>query len=1329
MHEEHASMIEDITTPAVAPPVPGDRHYQRLLSAVQGIVWEADAATMRFTFVSDGAAALLGYPARRWVDEPTFWLDHLHPEDRDWAMQLCVDAATQRRDHELEYRMLAADGRYLWLRETVTVDLDDAGKVRLRGVIVDISRQKAIEAELVRRDAILEAVRFAGERLLAPAGSWGESVQAVLERLGRATDVSRVYIFENYTGSDGELWATNTHEWVADPALSVIGRSQLQALSYRAMHLDRWLEAMARGEILYGHVRDMPEVERPEFEDEGTRSYVLVPIFVDGAWWGFIGFDDCVCERDSSRTERDALKAAADMLGAAMGREQELARRDAVLEAVRYAGERFLSGDGSWEESIDAVLERLGQATGVSRVYLYQNFTGPDGEIWGAKKHKWVQAELADRIAMSTRTEVSYLAMGLRRWVDAGLRGETLYGSIRDVPPAELLNDPPSTYPLSYVLAPIYVGGAWWGFIRFDEMVRERDFSAMERDALKAAADTLGAAIGRSRADQELRESQRSHQTLLSNLPGMAYRCRNEVDWRMEFVSEGATDLTGYQPDALIANRVLAYADLIHPEDSERVWEEVQAAVAADQPFRLVYRIIAADGSEKWVMEQGRAVGDEAGALNVLEGIVTDITEQVRAHEELRESQQSMQALLGNLPGMAYRSRPDMPWHVDFVSEGALELTGYPPSALTGSGESSLVRLIDADDRTALRHEIELAIAARQPFHLNYRIITADGTVKWVMEQGRAIHDENGEVDRLEGIITDVTDRIQARHLLQQRVEERTRELATLLSVSTSVASTLELAPLLGVILDQLRQVVDHVAAAIFALDGDGELRLLDYRGPTDRGQLATKWRLADADHSREVIARREPVIIPDVRAETPLAEAFRGKAVKDLGEVPDYIASWMGVPLIVRDRVIGLLAVDSGEPGAYTERHAELAEAFATQAAVAIENARLYEAAAERTRELGTLLEIGRNVAGTLELEPLLGMILDEVRAAVEYDGAGILIREAEGVLVQAAGRGPLPERTVEGIRVTLADAGPVREIIERGEPLVVDDVWADEPLARAYRHVVTEEWLRNRPYIRSWVGVPLHVRNRSLGLMTVAYAEPHYYTERDIELLTAMATQAAVAIENARLYEDAAGKAALEERQRLARELHDSVSQALFGIGLGARTARTLIDQDPAKAVAPIDYVLSLAEAGLAEMRALIFELRPEALEQEGLIAALQKQAAAMRARYGIAVEATLPVAVEVPQPVQEAIYRIAQEALHNIVKHARATRVTVEVGCEGGATTLRVADDGVGFDPGGSFPGHLGLRSMAERAEALGGTFAIDSAPGEGSTIRVSIPAGKA
>jgi signal transduction histidine kinase len=199
----------------------------------------------------------------------------------------------------------------------------------------------------------------------------------------------------------------------------------------------------------------------------------------------------------------------------------------------------------------------------------------------------------------------------------------------------------------------------------------------------------------------------------------------------------------------------------------------------------------------------------------------------------------------------------------------------------------------------------------------------------------------------------------------------------------------------------------------------------------------------------------------------------------------------------------------------------------------------------------------------------------------------------------------------------------------------------------------------------------------------------------------------------------------AALEERQRLARELHDSVSQALFGIGLGAETARAMLARDPAQAVQPIDYVLQLARGSMAEMRALIFELRPESLAQEGLVVALEKQAAATRARHGIAVELALCDEPDVSLQIKEALYRIAQEAMHNTVKHARASTISLSLALTEDELVLAVVDNGVGFDSGASFPGHLGLVSMRERVARFGGDVAIESAPGKGTRIHVSVP----
>jgi signal transduction histidine kinase len=207
--------------------------------------------------------------------------------------------------------------------------------------------------------------------------------------------------------------------------------------------------------------------------------------------------------------------------------------------------------------------------------------------------------------------------------------------------------------------------------------------------------------------------------------------------------------------------------------------------------------------------------------------------------------------------------------------------------------------------------------------------------------------------------------------------------------------------------------------------------------------------------------------------------------------------------------------------------------------------------------------------------------------------------------------------------------------------------------------------------------------------------------------------------------LYEQAQELVSLQERQRLARELHDSVSQALYAIGLGAHTAREALESDPEQAMASIDYVLALAEAGLAEMRALIFELRPESLEMEGLVAALTKQVAVLRTRYKLTVEADLGEEPTLSLETKHMLYRVAQEALHNIVKHARATKVNLHLASEENEFILEVRDNGRGFNPAEPFPGHLGLRSMNERVTRMGGTLTIESVPEQGTYLGVRIP----
>ena len=273
----------------------------------------------------------------------------------------------------------------------------------------------------------------------------------------------------------------------------------------------------------------------------------------------------------------------------------------------------------------------------------------------------------------------------------------------------------------------------------------------------------------------------------------------------------------------------------------------------------------------------------------------------------------------------------------------------------------------------------------------------------------------------------------------------------------------------------------------------------------------------------------------------------------------------------------------------------------------------------------------------------------------------------------------------------------------------------------------------------MRAQISIRLYVNQSWIGALVFHSTTPRRFSEREQRLALGIGDYVLGAVERIRAREETEAArqraeafaeqahqlAVLEERNRLARELHDSVSQALYGIALGAQTARTILDRDPRQAVEPLDYVLALSEAGLAEMRALIFELRPETLEKEGLIEALSKQVVMLQARHGFEVKTVFCPEPSISIQLKEAVYWIAREALHNVVKHANASTIELRVTCTPDLFTLLVMDNGTGFDIDTDFSGHLGLKSMSERAVRIGGTLHIQSSSGAGTDIQLQLP----
>ncbi|MDL4818238.1 GAF domain-containing sensor histidine kinase [Actinomadura opuntiae] len=269
-------------------------------------------------------------------------------------------------------------------------------------------------------------------------------------------------------------------------------------------------------------------------------------------------------------------------------------------------------------------------------------------------------------------------------------------------------------------------------------------------------------------------------------------------------------------------------------------------------------------------------------------------------------------------------------------------------------------------------------------------------------------------------------------------------------------------------------------------------------------------------------------------------------------------------------------------------------------------------------------------------------------------------------------------------------------------------------------------EGWPVAHPVLKDFLGVPIEDGEDVLGIIFLANKKrPGGFTQDDQDLLALFAAHAAIAITNARLYEHNRELTVVAERNRLARELHDAVAQKLFSLRLTARTASALAEKDPARTVRELEQVERLAADALAELRAVIFELRPADLA-DGLVASLRKHAEVLDRAHDTAVRFTAAEPVVLAEDQEAVVLRIAQEAVYNALRHAGARTVDVSLTVDDGRAMLEVADDGSGFDAlDGDQQGGLGLASMRDRACSIGGTFAIDAAPGRGTTVRLEVP----
>jgi len=434
--------------------------------------------------------------------------------------------------------------------------------------------------------------------------------------------------------------------------------------------------------------------------------------------------------------------------------------------------------------------------------------------------------------------------------------------------------------------------------------------------------------------------------------------------------------------------------------------------------------------------------------------------------------------------------------------------------------------------------------------------------------------------------------------------------------------------------------------------------------------------------------------------------QALAGKTVRREAfpmHIGDKVSYWDSVSAPLRDQaeVVGIVHVSTD----VTER--VLAE--------------------QRLREtLDTMLQMSQNLVSTLDLKPLLGLILGQLESIINFDGASVLVI-VDDHLELLAYRGPIDQETASTLRFPLSSFNVNALVMQQRQPLIIADVQTEQtPAAAAFRQSAQEHGDTLFNYIRSWLGVPLLIKDRVLGMLSLDHSQPGYYTEFHSQLALAFASQIAVAIENTRLREQTEHIAALAERNRLARDLHDAVTQTLFSASLIADVLPRIWERSPEVGRARLEELRELTRGALAEMRGLLLELRPATLVESQLSELLQQLATAVIGRSRLPVEVV--VNGTAPQPIppdtQVALYRIAQESLNNIVKHAEASQVIMMLTFAEDEVALTIRDDGRGFTPANVNIDSLGLTIMRERAAKVQADLQIESEVGVGTAVSVRV-----
>jgi two-component system, NarL family, sensor histidine kinase DevS len=543
-------------------------------------------------------------------------------------------------------------------------------------------------------------------------------------------------------------------------------------------------------------------------------------------------------------------------------------------------------------------------------------------------------------------------------------------------------------------------------------------------------------------------------------------------------------------------------------------------------------------------------------------------------------------------------------------------------------------------------------------------------------------------------------------------VETGENRLRGLIDAGIALASELSLDALLQKLVAAAAELTRARYAALGVIDASGHrLERFVTHGIDEETRVA----IGDPPHGRGILG----VLIHDA---TPLRLHDIRDDPRSVGFPPNHppMQTFLGVPVVLRGIAYGNLYLTEKEGGEdFTDDDEEVVRLLAGQAAVAIENARLYESATRWSRQLESLNEVAGALVTETQLAPLLQLIATRLRELVRARLVTIALPAPDGGMIVTAADGEGADVALNAPEISSRSKN--RRVLDRQRSERVDSVISDPE--------VDQETAR-RYGMTTGIWVPLVAADRAIGVIAChdKRGADARFDDDDLRLAEAFAQRAAVAVERSeRVQRDALRRvvdAQELERRRLARELHDETGQALTSMLLGLRAVEEAAGPDERDRAAA--ELRELVVTTLQDVRRLAVELRPRALDDFGLVAALERLGETFTDQMGIEVDIESRLGEQrLPPEIETALYRITQEAMTNIVKHARASRVSIVLVRKTQSAAAVIEDDGVGFDPAVTRDGGIGLIGMRERVELLDGRLEIESSHGSGTTLVAEVP----